>query len=285
VTVSAAAPAFESIAGAGPALPDRLTLISVSALAYVLGAALHEHLGHSMACVALGSYPKEMGAFYVDCDSARLSDLGMRLVALAGPFVSLLTGVLCFLLLRRVPRLTGAGFYFVWLLGALGLMNAAGYALFSSASGLGDLGTTRDGALYGATPEWVWRVGLFLIGVVAYRWVLRFARARIEPRANGSGLSRVRCARLIALTSYLTGAVVSVLIGLLNPQGIVIVLTSSVASSMGGTIGLLFMMQRLDPTRQVQGPGLYFARSWGWIATASAVTLAYAAILGPTLRP
>lgn len=57
MTVSTAAPASESNAGAGPALPDRVTLISISALAHVLGAALHEHLSHSMACVALGSYP------------------------------------------------------------------------------------------------------------------------------------------------------------------------------------------------------------------------------------
>jgi hypothetical protein len=86
------------------------------------------------------------------------------------------------------------------------------------------------------------------------------------------------------LTSYLTGGAVAVLIGLLNPQGIVIVMLSSIASSLGGTIGLIFMMQWLQRQPQVQGPGLYFGRSWTWIGIAVVVTVAYAAVFGPTLR-
>jgi hypothetical protein len=272
-------------AGLTPPLPDRLTLIAISALAYVVGVALHEHVGHALACVALGSHPTELGAYYINCDDARLSSLSVRLVELAGPFVSVMTGVVCFALLKRLPRLTSASFYFLWLLGALGLMDAAGYALFSGASGQGDLGTTSEGALQGATPEWLWRVGLFLVGVVTYRWVMRIAVAAIEPRVSGTGDERVRCARLTALTSYLTGGAVAVLIGLLNPQGIVIVVLSSIASSLGGTIGLLFMMQWLKRQPDVLGPGLYFARSWSWITVAVVVTVAYAAVFGPTLRP
>lgn len=271
--------------GVMPPLPDRLTLIAISALAYVIGVALHEHLGHALACVVLGSHPTEMGAYYVNCDDARLSSFSIRLVELAGPFVSVLTGVVCLALLRRLPRLTGSGFYFLWLLGALGLMDAAGYALFSGASGQGDLGTTSDGALYGATPEWLWRVALFVFGAITYRWVMRIAVAAIEPRVGGTGDGRVRGARLTALTSYLTGGAVAVLIGLLNPQGVVIVILSSIASSLGGTIGLLFMMQWLKRQPDVPGPGLYFARSWSWIVIAALVTVAYAAIFGPTLRP
>ncbi|HEY8054080.1 MAG TPA: hypothetical protein VIE42_14925 [Steroidobacteraceae bacterium] len=271
--------------GVTPPLPDRLTLIAVSALAYVVGVALHEHFGHALACVALGSHPTEMGAYYINCDDARLSSLRIRLVELAGPFVSVLTGVVCLQLVRRLPRLSGAGFYFLWLLGALGLMDAAGYALFSGASGQGDLGTTSDGALYGATPEWLWRVGLFLVGAITYRWVMRIAVAAIEPRLSGSGEGRIRSARLTALTSYLTGGAVAVLIGALNPQGIVIVLLSSIASSFGGTIGLLFMMQWLQRKPDAQGIGIYFARSWIWIGIAVVVTVAYAAVFGPTLRP
>jgi hypothetical protein len=52
------------------ALPDKLTLIAVSAIAYILAVALHEHLGHATACVLLGSHPLELGAFYVNCDGA-----------------------------------------------------------------------------------------------------------------------------------------------------------------------------------------------------------------------
>jgi hypothetical protein len=164
-------------------------------------------------------------------------------------------------------------------------MDAAGYALFSGASGLGDLGTTSAGALHGATPEWLWRVGLFLVGVVTYIWVMRIAVAAIAPRTTGGGDGRVRGAQRMALISYLTGGVVAVLIGLCNPQGLVVVVTSAIASSFGGTIGLIFMMQGLQRQPDGQGPGLFLARSWGWIAIATVFTVAYAAIFGPTLRP
>jgi hypothetical protein len=270
---------------AAPSLPDLPTLIGVSALAYVLATALHEHFGHAAACLALGSHPTELGAFYVECDDARLSAFAVRLVALAGPFVSLLTGLVCFGALRRLPHLAGAGFYFVWLLGAIGLMQAAGYLMFSGLSGQGDLGTTRDGALYGASPEWLWRGASLALGVLAYVRVMRSAVRAIAPRVNGSGAPRVRVARLTALASYLTGAAVSVTIGLFSPKGFIIVLLSAMAASLGGTAGLLFMMQWLNRQPPVQGPGLYFARSWGWIAAGAAATLFYAAIFGPTLRP
>jgi hypothetical protein len=267
-------------------LPDRPTLIAISALAYVLATALHEHLGHTGACLALGGFPRGLGAYYVDCDDARLSALGVRLVALAGPCVSILTGVACLALLRRRrPGQAAAPSYFLWLLGAVGLMDAAGYLLFSGASGQGDLGTTRDGALYGAAPEWLWRAALFALGALSYLAVTRLAVRALEPYAGGADGRRIATARRVALISYLTGGAVAIVIGLFNPHGIVIVVMSAIASSLGGTVGLLFMMGWLERRRAVPGPGLYFGRSWAWILTGALVTLAYGALFGPTLHP
>src|SRR5438876_68055 len=74
-----------------------------------------------------------------------------------------------------------------------------------------------------------------------------------------------------------------VLIGFLNPRGIIIVLISSVASCVGGTSGLAWMMQMLDPKKVTGAEPFVLERSWAWIA-ASAVFLAfYAAVLGPTI--
>lgn len=83
------------------ALPDRLTLIALSALAYIVAVALQEHLGHATACAFLGSHPTELGAFYIECDDARLTSFGIRLVALAGPLVSLVLGLVCLPLAAR----------------------------------------------------------------------------------------------------------------------------------------------------------------------------------------
>jgi hypothetical protein len=266
-------------------LPDRLTLIAVSALAYIVAVALHEHLGHGGACVLLGSHLSEMGAFYVNCDDTRLTALSVRLVALAGPVISLVTGVLGLAVARRVPHSAPTGFYFSWLLGSLGLMLAAGYVLFSGISGIGDLGTGRDGALFEAKPEWVWRVALTILGGFAYWWAVQCAARAIAPRAAAQGTARIRCARLTALTSYLAGGAVSLAIGIFNPYGLVVVLTSAIASSMGGTSGLLWMMRFLQryPAGVPAPRGLYFPRSWTWIGISAAIVIAYGVVLGPTI--
>lgn len=266
-------------------VPDRLTLIAISSLAYVVAVALHEHLGHAAACVLLGSHPTEMGAFYVNCDNSRLSSLAIRLHALAGPAISLATGLVSFRILRRLHAEAAAAFYFTWLLGSIGFMTAAGYVLFSGVSGIGDLGTTSDGIFHGASPEWAWRGALAVCGLIAYMRVVRLSLRTLEPRLSGQGPSRVRCARATTLTSYWVGAVVYLAVGVLNPYGLVIVATSAIASSMGGTSGLLWMIKLLDGNLTVPGPGLYFGRSWAWIAVASAITLTYAVVLGPTVRP
>ncbi len=264
--------------------PDRPTLIAVSALAYVIGVALHEHLGHTTACLLLGGRVTELGAFYVNCNYAGMSRWGVKAVAAAGPVVSALTGIVSFWMLRRLRDDARIAFYFTWLLGSLGLMSAAGYLLFSGISGIGDLGDGPDGVLHGAAPAWIWRLALAVVGGVAYWWVVRLAANRVDARVSGAGARRIRSGRMIALTSYLTGASVFTAIGLLNPHGFVIVATSAIASSVGGTSGLLWMMQLLDRHRTVAGPGLAFPRSWRWIGAAVAVTVAYAVVVGPTLR-
>lgn len=222
--------------------PDRLTLIAISALAFLLETALHEHLGHAGSCVLLGSYPTALGAFYVDCDPAGLTDLTTRLVALAGPLVSLLAGIASFLFLRRLPPGKPALYYFVWLLGTIGFMSATGYLLFSGVSGIGDFGTASGGVFYDASPEWLWRVALTVVGIVSYFFAVRFAAREIAPHIQGVGRTRITYARHLVLVSYITGAVVAVAIGLLNPEGFVVVLISSIASSVGGTSGFLWMM-------------------------------------------
>jgi hypothetical protein len=269
---------------AEPAAPDRLTLVAISCLAYVLAVALHEHAGHSAMCRMLGSHTLEMGAFYSNCDDAKLTSGGVRWVAVAGPLISLLTGVVGFRILSVFRRASAAGRYFWWLLGSLGFMEAAGYPLFSGVSGLGDLGTGADGVLRGAQPEWSWRIALVAIGFIGYWLVVRHALARLMPLLSGSGAARVRVARRAALISYIAGAVVYLIIGVVNPYGINMVLMSVLPSSLGGTSGLLWMFKWANRSTASGGPGLYFDRRWGWIVSGTIVTVFYAVVFGPTLR-
>ena len=266
-------------------MADRLTLIAVSALAYVVNVALHEHAGHAAACVLLGSHALELGAFYVSCDDTLLGATAVRLVAIAGPVVGLLVGFAAFLILRRTDIRQGARWYFTWLLGSLGLMTSTGYLLSSGVSGIGDLGFEADSALAGFMPQWAWRAALILAGAVSYFFAVRLAARTIDPYIAGAGPVRSRAALRMLGLSYGTGAVVYLLIGVLNPYGFVIVATAALASSMGGTSGLLWMGRLLDRGRAVPQPGLQLTRSTGWIVAALLIVVAYALIFGPTLRP
>jgi hypothetical protein len=232
----------------------------------------------------LGGHPTELGAFYITCDYAGLSELRIRLVALAGPMVSLAIGIVCFLVLRVRPPAGPNAYFFAWLLGTFGLMSATGYPLFSGVTGLGDFGTSPDGFIYQLSPEWLWRVILTLIGIAGYVLIVRLAVHEIDPHISGVGRPRIRYARLLVLMSYLTGVGVAIGIGLLNPHGPIMVMISSAAGTLGGSSGLLWMMQLLDRERQVPAPGLVIQRSWAWIALGAVVTVIYALVFGPTLH-
>jgi hypothetical protein len=267
--------------------PDMTTLVAVSALAYVLAVALHEHGGHATACVLLGSHLKELGAFYVDCDDSALSSAGIRMVAVAGPLVSLILGIGSFAVLRRVSPARPLAYYFTWLLGGLGLMSATGYPLFSGVSGLGDLGTTQDGALFGATPEWLWRVALTITGAVAYFFVVRHLGRTMIPLVGATAGPRMAQARRATWISYATGAALYLAIGAFNPLGWSIIFLSVLPSSLGATSGLLWMWgvyRRRAPAAGV-GSGLGFGRNITWILLSVLIVIAYAVLFGPSLRP
>jgi len=132
-------------------------------------------------------------------------------------------------------------------------------------------------------PQWVYRIELTFMGALAYYGVVRLAVRKMDSFIGGDSPERVSRAQMLSLTSYLTGGVVAVLIGLLNPYGLVIVLVSSVASSMGGTSGMAWMMQLLDREKNSRDVPFHMERSWGWIALSAVFLLAYTLILGPTL--
>lgn len=262
---------------------DFLTLIFLSAFSFMLATALHEHGGHALACAIVGSDIKELGAFYVDCDSASISGMANRFVALAGPLVSLVVGVFGIFLSDRISRANSQLKYFLWHFGTVNLMTATGYLLFSGISGIGDLGTGESGTFYQVQPEWIYRVLLTMLGLGSYIWVVLISIRKMDSFIGGEGMERVNRAQMLSLVSYLTGGLIAILIGFLNPYGIIIVLVSSFASSMGGTSGLAWMMQMLDRRKITGDEPFVLERSWVWIGGSLAFLMIYAIVFGPTV--
>jgi hypothetical protein len=108
---------------------------------------------------------------------------------------------------------------------------------------------------------------------------------KIDTFIGGEAQERVQRAQALSFTSYLTGGIVAILIGFLNPHGIVIVLISSVASCLGGTSGLAWMMQMLDRQKITNIPVFVLEQNWLWIMMSLTFVLAYAIVLGPTIYP
>lgn len=255
---------------------DRWTLVGLSLLLLPLLTMAHELGGHALTCVALGQRPTELGAYYIECPGA--TGWAGRVVAMAGTGVDVLVAVLAFLAWRRVerplPRLA------LWIVFVVKGMVAAGYWLFSGVSGFGDWGPGTGGGIGPLPAPWLWRVGLAVVGLVAYIGVVKLAIRTLDAMLGGGGQA-ARIRKQVALTVYIVGGVSALLVGLLNPHGIVITLLSAVAASFGGTAGLFnvaYRPVRAEPAaafRVGQNPVLLFA--------GVVLTLAFAMVLGPTL--
>jgi len=262
---------------------DLLTLIVIAAFSFMFATAIHEHGGHALACVLQGGHISEMGAFYVDCTRTSLSEFGNRVVAVAGPLVSFLTGLIALGYFYRNQRTDASLTFFLWHFATVNLMMASGYFLFSGVAGIGDLGTGESGAFQGVQPEWLVRMGLSVLGLVFYYAVIRISIKMMDHFIGGEGRERVGRAQMLSVIAYLVGGGIAILIGLFNPYGIVIVLVSSFASSMGGTSGMAWMMQLLDRSKDTGMPPFAMPRNWSWIFVGVGFILLYAIIFGRTL--
>jgi len=134
--------------------------------------------------------------------------------------------------LQRLPRDTGRGRAFAWLLLSVNLLTPFGYLLFSGLGNIGDWAVVIEGL----EPRVVWRGALAVAGAVLYFLVApRVLMPPLEPFLGAGAERRQARARTLALLPYVVGGLTFVLAGLLNPHGLSLVLISAAAASFGGT--------------------------------------------------
>lgn len=258
---------------------DLPTIIAIAALESVFETFLHEGLGHGGACLALGHTVREWGAYYLDCNTGA-SVMDARLVAAAGSTVNLIMALISYPLVKAVLKKPGEARgpfdVFLWLFFAMNGFTWAGYFLFSGVANIGDWST--DGVLQGVANTGAIRIAMAVFGGLVYFLIGRAAGRLLGQLIGGESK---KPGRRLAWTAYITQGVVAVLIGLLNPVGMLIVLISSAASSFGGGSGLMWLAQFIRPEPD---NGFALKRSWGWILTSAVAVAGYAAVLGPSLK-
>ncbi len=248
---------------------DRLTVISISALACILQNVLHEGLGHGVTAWWSGAQRLTLSTV------ALQSDIDTRWISANGTLVNLLFGAIFWLLLLRPQRYRPATRYFLVLAMAGNLFTATGYFFFSGVVNFGDWAAV----IRGWQPHWMWRLGLVVIGVTSYYASMLVVAAKLKPFLGPDEISR----RLRALcwTPYFTDGILAALGGLLNPAGLFYVVASALPSTLGANAGLLSlpsMMRGSGRSEEEQvGP---LRRSAAWIATAGVASLLFIFVLG-----
>jgi hypothetical protein len=255
-----------------PVGSDALTIASIGIVVYILGNIIHEDLGHGGACLLIGGKPLLVTAVSMDCSAEN------RLVIAGGSLMNVLAAAVFFVLTRlaKSPHWK----YFAWLAMTVNLLSAAGYLAFSGLGGFGDWAMF----IQGFSPQWVWRVGLTVVGILAYTFAVRFSLLELRPLIGPDPRQRVVNARRLTTVPYFAGGIVECVAGAFNPQGWFLVAMSAAASTFGGTSGLLWSPNWLRGNSIPAGPDgepVALTRSWPWIIAAAIIAVAFIAILGP----
>lgn len=256
---------------------DLATVIGWGMLLMPLLTMWHEIGGHAAACAVQGGHVATIGAFYVDCTG--LAGAAEILVAVAGVTVNALLAALAYLAWRRAATPRAA--LPLWLIWVSEAFVAAGYFCFSGVTGFGDLGTGSGGALAALPVPTAIRIGECVIGVASYVLLVRAAIRSLHAMI-GTGADTRQARRRIAHGYYATAGAAAVVVGVMNPVGIVITIMSAAASSFGGLAGFISIgfADGAGPAPRA----FVLARSPVVIGAGALTLIAFAVVLGPSLR-
>jgi hypothetical protein len=250
------------------------TPVAIALAAYALCDLLHEALGHGLAALMVP------GVRIVSLSTVALQTAGSsRIVAAAGPLANLLAGAIALALFHRAPRLSPTG-YFLWLFGALNLMNGTGYLLFSAALGSGDWAVAVKDLL----PEGQWRAAMGIAGVAAYIGVIKVSANELARAVEMVSAHRVGIARLV-FSSYIAGGTLLLAASIFNPISPSLILVSGLGAGFAAMAGLTVIPKMVDKRTAGRSEGNEpLQQSPGWIAAGVAMTALFIGIVAPGIR-
>ena len=245
---------------------DRLTVIAISAVAYICQDVCHEG-GHAVAGWLAGAHRITISsvAFQIDIDS-------LWAVA-AGLLVNLISAAFLLLLILKPQRYKSATHYFLVLAMSMNLLNGTAYLLISGIFDYGDMGQVIEGL----QPHGLWRLGLVLVGGVSLYGSIMAVGVKLKPFDD----QKRRLSRLV-LISYVTAGVVAGLAGLFNPRGLWLVLTAAL-NGFGPTFPLIRLPGMMREWRLSKEPAKQIERSLTWIVIGTICSLTFIFLLGPEI--
>lgn len=253
---------------------DLLTIISISALAAILQDVLHEGLGHGVTAWLSGAHHITISTV------AMQAEIDSRWIEANGTLVNLVFGAIFWILLLRPGRYRPATRYFLVLALMGNLFTGTGYFLFSGVSNYGDWAAV----IHGLHPHWMWQIGLVVLGVASYFASMLLVASKLMPFRAAPKPGRIRS---LCWTPYITDGILAGVAGLLNPAGLVYVLTSALPSTLGANAGLFSLpgiigrWSRKSTSSPENGERVApISRSYAWISIGAVVVLLYIFVIG-----
>jgi len=234
------------------------TFGAIAAVAFIVACVAHEVIGHGGMCLAVGGRVTLLTSVYFRCTK------GGPLTDAAGPLMNLIVGAACWSLARNRPQASQSRLFFVLAM-AFNLFWGAAYFIFSAVTDTGDWAfVLRDLSL---EPRWLWRLLMGVLGVGIY---VRSARAVATHMPPGAPL----------VWPYLVAGVVSCVAALFFAGPVLPAVREAAHSSLGASIGLLFLAYRRSKQAHALPSPSLVAHSNGWLLIAVLVTMLFFLVLG-----
>lgn len=249
------------------------TVVGIGVVAYAACDMVHEVLGHGVACALTGVRAFSLSTVALQTGSSN------RFVAAAGSIANVVAGLLAMSLFRR-GKTFGAGRYFLWLFGALNLLNGTGYLLFSGALDFGDWAVV----ISGLEPHAAWRAVMAATGLVLYVGAIKLIAATVIPPVQSGEIDRQEMPRLV-FPAYVAGGLLFVAGAALNRINPSLILMSGVSSGFGAMAGLALVPSLVErKTKESATAAGVLQFNLSWVAAGVLVATAFIAILGPGVR-
>ncbi|MDD8017685.1 MAG: hypothetical protein PHP42_04875 [Bacteroidota bacterium] len=258
------------------------TVSAIAIVIYAFSNMLHEGAGHGLACVIVGGKPLALSSVYFDGDTTGLPEWTNRFIASAGTIVNFFAALIAFGI-SRTAKIQSPNIKFALILfTAVNLLQATGYFLFSGVAGIGDWAVVVNGLQY----SWAWRIVLAIAGGLSYWWSVKFIFKSFDPFIGNDRTVRFQRAKTLAFISYFTGGILHFVSGILNPLGFMLVASSAIPATFGGTSGLLWGMQFLHNPKMVTTTTkpMGIAKNYAWMIAGGIVMLIFVFILGPSIK-